>query len=122
MDSISNSSSFILWNLALKSIRFLVADDNLACEDFLIELAVLQHLKLDTRTMVEEKRLTVNETDCAANQPIGAGNEEDGRLMIRRLNWIPNIDKNRPRVDYCAARTEQDSFPDPALLDPMDYD
>lgn len=38
--------------LALKKIRFLVSDDHVIFEDFFIGLPVLQHLRIDTNTLI----------------------------------------------------------------------
>lgn len=42
--------------------------------------------------------------------------------MVRTFHRIPNIDRNRPRVDYFATRTKLDAFRHPSLLDPVDYE
>ena len=49
-----------------------------------------------------------------------------GRLMTARLNRQINDDTrpaaDRPKVNFHAARTKEDPFPDPSLLDPIDED
>lgn len=40
-------------NLVLRYMTFLVADNELVCEDLLNGLPILQHLKVDKRTMLE---------------------------------------------------------------------
>lgn len=50
------------------------------------------------------------------------------RIMNARLNRQGDensakshvVDRNRLRVNYQAARLEEDPFPDPSLLDPID--
>lgn len=51
--------------LALKNIKFLVADDRVESEDHLIDLPVLRHLRVDTKTLLEEKIDALNGTDCS---------------------------------------------------------
>lgn len=52
--------------LALKNVSFLVADDELSCEDLLIGLPVLHQLELDTRTLLERNRAILDGTDCSS--------------------------------------------------------
>ena len=49
--------------LALRNITYLVADDEIACEDLLIGLSVLRHLKVDTKTLLETNRASLDGTD-----------------------------------------------------------
>lgn len=57
-------------NLALKNIRFFVADSAHGIETlgFLIGSPVLQPLRVDTRTVLGERRKELNDTDCN-NEP-----------------------------------------------------
>lgn len=50
--------------LALKNITFVVADDQLESEDLFVCLPVLQHLRFDTKTLLEDNIEVLNGTDC----------------------------------------------------------
>ena len=114
--------------LALKNIRFLVADDDgaMTCEDLLIGLPVLRHLRVDTKTLLEANISNLDGTDCSLHGKPPTNMGKLGRLMTARLNRQRNDDKrpaaDRPKVNYHAAHTEEDPFPDPSLLDPIDED
>lgn len=51
--------------LALRNISFLVSDAVLSSEDMIIGLPVLQHLGIDSRTLLERNRATLHGTDCS---------------------------------------------------------
>ena len=114
--------------LALKNIKFLVADDDdaLACEDLLIGLPVLKHLRVDTKTLLEDNIKTLDGTDCSLTDQVRDKTGKLGRLMSARFNGQDNFNEpppsNRPKVNYNTARNEEDPFPDPSLLDPIDAD
>lgn len=50
--------------LALVTIAFFVAEDDLACEDLLTGLPVLRHLRIDTRTLLEKNCSILDGADC----------------------------------------------------------
>ena len=50
---------------ALVNIAFLVAENGLTDEDLLIGLAVLEHLKVDRRTMLERNCRDLDGMDCS---------------------------------------------------------
>ena len=114
--------------LALANVTFLVADDALACEELLIGLPVLRHLQVDTRTLLENNRLSLDGADCShvGNPTRDARAGIISRVMIARMNRVQDGEENktsegsRPRENYYKARREQDPFPDPSLLDPID--
>lgn len=118
--------------LALMNIKFLVADDELACEELLIGRPVLEHLKVDTNTLLDTNRSVLDGVDCSEiGNPTAAKNGGMvSRIMVSRLNQVQEDEPNsevqgelaadRPRVNYNAARNEEDPFPDPSLLDPID--
>lgn len=115
--------------MALINVEFLVADDEIACEDVLVGLPILRHLGIDSRTLLERNWSTLTETDCAsvvhstASDSCGAL----GRLMIARLNSVSMAtapqtpahkrNPNRPRGDYYAYKYDVDPFPDPSLIE-----
>ena len=118
--------------LALSKVTFLVADDDLSCEDLLLGLPVLRHLQVDTRTLLEGR---VSRLDCADCSHIGylttiSRGGSVTRMMIARLNRVREktpvsceyLPPNRPRVHYHTARTEREPFPNPSLLDSLDED
>ena len=117
--------------LALSNVTFPVADDDLAREDLVIGLPVLQNLQVDTRSLLENNRAALDGVDCTdvGNPTILQGGAVS-RIMIARLNRIreeefktPDDGKSdRPRVNFYAARSEEDPFPDSSLLDLFDED
>lgn len=116
--------------LALKNIRYLVADDALTCKDLLIGLPVLRHLRIDTRTLLENNIANLDGTNCSLADSRSTTKGNLGRLMTAMLNRqvdrnvskSSNAPPNRPRVHYNSARNEEEPFPDPSLLDPVDAD
>jgi len=114
--------------LAVLNISFLVADDDLTSGGLLIGRPVLQHMRVDTKTLLESNRASLDGTDCAdiGNPTIVDKRGHVGTIMDKRSaeveHHIPNQDPNRPRVDYFQSRKEIDPFPDASLLDPVDAD
>lgn len=122
--------------MALCNISFLVADDDLACEDLLIGLPVLQHLRIDSKTLLENNRATLDGTDCAeVGNPTATHIGRVGHFMVARTMRVKGNSykhgieygqrsaqpsRDRPRVHYDEARSAPDPFPDPSLLDPLD--
>lgn len=119
--------------LALLDIRYLVADDYLICEVILIGLPVLRHLIIDTKTLLDANLEALDRTDCSV--PHVRMDNSGGyvtRAMRARLNsqqddvpsskFVLQREDSRPRVSYFKARSDEDTFPVPALLDPVDYD
>ena len=121
--------------LALVNVTYLVADGELTCEDLLIGLPVLQHLHVDTRTLLENNRAELDGSDCSN---IGHRTMENrhgtvSRMMIARLNRTREVNSasstengepspERPRVNYYSARNEEDPLPDPSLIGLVDSD
>lgn len=113
--------------LALVNVTFLVANADLAVEDLLIKLPVLQHFGVDTETLSEERRDFLDDSDCSSITP-GTRSGQVGRFMIARLNPVPNssvlddksLDNDRPRVHFYKVRKEEDPFLDTSLLDAVD--
>lgn len=117
--------------LALLNVTFLFADNELVFEDVLIGLPVLQHLRVDTHTLLELNRAALNGIDCSEVDNICT--DELARnislMVLCCLNLATNKlpakyhcqeDERRPFVHYYAVRTERDPFPHPSLLDPID--
>lgn len=120
--------------LALVNVTFLVADADLSAEDLLIGLPVLQHLGVDSKTLLEERRDLLDGADCSSVRSLSP-NSSGGlvsRLMTARLHGLlnsdletslppdQNLDAPRPHVDYYQVREEPDPFPDSSLMDPID--
>lgn len=118
--------------LALANVTYLVADDELACEDPLPGLPVLRHIHVDTKPLLETTRTALDGADCSfvGTPAIGDRSGRLSRMMVDRLNSIvpqhptttPQLSESRPRVDYNTAHNDLDPFPDPSLLDPIDDD
>lgn len=112
----------------LKNIKFCVADDNcaMACEEMLIGLQVLPHLRVNNKMLLEASIHTVDGTDCSLTDMSPSKIGKRGRLMTARLNRKCNEEKRpaavRPRVDYHTVRQKDEPLPDPSLLDPIDVD
>lgn len=114
--------------LALHNVSFLVADAHLACEDILFGYPILQHLGIDSRTLLERNRSVIDGTDCSpvGHPTIGQKGGSLGRLMIARLQRIQGsdpltesqitLDPNRPRSNYFQHKSDLDPFPDPNLV------
>lgn len=107
--------------------HLLVADADLAVEDLLIGLPVVQHLGVDTKTSSEERRNFLDGFDCSSITPVTRSGQASW-LMIDRLNRVPNscvvddksLDNDRPRDHFYKVSDEEDPFPDTFLLDPVD--
>lgn len=52
--------------LHLLNIECLAPDEALTCEDMIIGLPVLHHLKVDSKTLLEQNRGALDGTDCSA--------------------------------------------------------
>lgn len=104
--------------LALLNLSYLVADDDLASESLLIGRPILAHLQVDTRTLLEQNRAVLNGADCSSigNPTAPTRGGFVSRIMLARINRIVD----HPRANYYMAQTEEDPFPDPSLLDPLD--
>lgn len=76
-------------NLALQIMSFLVADNENACEDLIIGLPVLQHLKIESLTLLDSLRDLMDGTDCkkVGNQTTSSHGSV-GRLMVASLQQI----------------------------------
>lgn len=94
--------------LAFKNIRFLIADDAVSCEDLLIGRPVLRHLRVDTRTLLEDRVRTVDGTDCSTDFVGTSTGGRVSRLMLARLSRVEDdhvdlptdIDPTSPKVKY----------------------
>ena len=108
--------------LALANLSFLVADDQMTCEDLIIGLPVLRHLQVDTRTLLENNRAVLDGSDCSqiGNPCIGDGSGVVSRMISARMNCSvtgmseTDVDEQlsvtRPSVNYYSARLEKDPF------------
>lgn len=132
---------------ALVSVTFLIVDEELAAEDYLIGLPILQHLGMDSMSLLEQKRDLLDGIDCSAVGDIPAPTRGGSvsRLMLARLNKVDSngdsydeqakqndhtdntstdevraINVDRPRVNCCATRNGPDLFLDSTLHDLLD--
>lgn len=107
--------------MALLNIKFLVAYADLTCEDLLIGLPVLRHLRIDTKTLLEINLSSLDRIDCEI--PEGFYNSKTGgnvsHLMEDRRNKIqkpvPDYEKlnpNRLRGNYSKTLAYKDPFLD----------
>lgn len=63
----------------LNKVTFIVADYGLACEYVLLELRVLEKLRIDSRTLLERIRGILDDKDCSGI-----------RKMWRKANCVRN--------------------------------
>lgn len=111
--------------LAVLNISFLVSDDDLTTSGILIGRPILQHLRVDTKTLLESNRTTLDGTDCASvgNPTVPGKAGSVSTIMTSRANDVEDHikpqDPGRPRVNYFTSRKEVDPFPDSSLLDPV---
>lgn len=77
-------------SLALFNDTYLVADNYLAEEDLLIELLVLRHLGVDTRTFLENKQSTLDGSACSNVQytTLSTSGTRVSRILIARLKEV----------------------------------
>lgn len=111
-----------------------MADDELACEDVIIERPVLEHLKSETATLFDHYRASLDGTDCSMVRypTVPKGGGFVSRVMTARANLMSNDclfedhrkhpDPNRPQAEYDYQRSEEDPSPNPSLLDMVDAD
>ena len=109
--------------LALLNVKFLVADGDLATGDLIIGLPVLRHLKVDTRTLLERNRKSLDGTDCAVVEGI---THSDAPVQIGQISQAPpyssdkksrSANEHRPTANYFENRSAADEFPNPYLMD-----
>lgn len=109
-----------------------MTDANLAVENLLIGLPVLQHPGVDTKSLFEKRRDLLCCADCSSIgiSHIGMSGGQVSRLMIARLSRLPNsfvprgtspVD-SRPRVNYFTIKEKQYPFRDSSYMDPVDFD
>lgn len=60
------------------------------CEKLVVDLPVLPHLRLHTKTLLEENILSLDGTDCSPNGLLVTKGGQISRLTIARLNCVPN--------------------------------
>lgn len=114
--------------MALLNITFFVAADDNACEDVLVGYPVLRHLGIDSRTLMERKWASLDNTDCSI---VDDRTNTDivgrlGRLMTTRLERTGTAfntqGPQRLSADYYDTRNDFDPFPDPCLIGPSPAD
>lgn len=118
------------------NVSFLVPDAELAENDLFIGQPVLKHLGIDSKTMLENNRAQLHETDC-----LNVVRDEDvtstvGLLLISRMKGVKHEEERnkkdlnqstapsaeRPRSNYYINKADLDPFPKPALIDLPDKD
>lgn len=97
----------------------------MVCKDLLIGLPVKRHLRVDTMTLLEAGVHALDGADCSIFNAL-PNMSTLGRLVIGHLDRQSN-DNTRPaaerlRVNNHKARLDEDPFPDPSLLNPIDED
>ena len=109
-------------NLCLLNIAYMVVDGELSTEDVLIGRPILEHLRIDTNTLILSNYDRINNTDCASvPNPTSCITS-----TVRRIETSPSSQQEaseistRPLVNYHQARTESDFIYDPSLLEIID--
>lgn len=101
----------------------MVSDDELTSEDMLIGRPVLEHLKIDTKTLLEKNRETLDGADCS---DVGNPTRHGRGGYVSRVLDVHEEElhsySNRPRAVHEYGKTEEDPFPNPTLLDLLDED
>lgn len=122
--------------MSLCKISFLVADDDLTCEDQLIGLLVLHHLPIESKTLLENDGKTLDAIDFAkVSKPKTIHIGRVGPLIwartlrVRGTSYWLGIDysqrstqpaRDRPGVHHADDVSERDFFPDSFFLAPLD--
>lgn len=120
--------------LALINATFLVADVDISAEKLLIDLSVLQNLRVDKSIVLEQRRDVLDGSDCSF---IGNASVVDGGgyVICQSIGDSPNepnqsrkkksaedMELSCSRVEYLDVRIEKDPFPDASLLEAIDID
>lgn len=115
--------------LLLANVSYLVTNAELAVEDLLLGLPVLQHLRVDTKLLSEERRDLLDGTDCSHIESSSTRGGQVSRRMIARLNglsienttYVSLSNDGLQRVNYFQVNTKQDPCQDSSLPDPPDF-
>lgn len=70
------------------SLSLLIADNAVTCEDILISLAVLRHLRIDSKMMLENNCYTFNGNNCIDVENPRIKLSHVGRLMVARAMGV----------------------------------
>lgn len=121
---------FLVDQLCLANVTYLVTDEDLASDKLLLGMPVLQNLQVETRTSLESMRAVLDGADCftVGSPTIHGRSGQVSRLLTALMdNERPSakfelcvLPENQPRVVYDEARAENDAFPSPSLLAPID--
>lgn len=103
--------------VALRNVRFIVADDELSAEELLLGTFVLQNQRGDAGFMLPENWANLNGTDCMTMHNDFRNLGTIRSVMLFRVNMIVTSNLHRSRADYENLHSEQDRFPDISLLD-----
>lgn len=92
-------------------------------------ISVLEHLEVDTRTLLEQRSVVLDGTDCADVKSVVGTHKGSqlSRLMQACLNCAKNEDRttkaelnlSHSRAIYLDVRRETDPLPDSALINPV---
>lgn len=101
-------------HIALDNVTYLVAEDKLGIEDLLIGLPVVQHLHVDSRTLIGNNRALLDVTDGfqVVNRTESDRGGQINLITVARLTRIPNsqvlkspikYEESRPKINFYAA-------------------
>lgn len=112
-------------HLALNNVSFLIADNDLSCEDVLFEYPVLLHLGIDSPTFLERNRSMLDGRDCSSDEHCTT-TKTSGSLTWLVVARMPRVigsklineeelplDQNRSRAKYFGNQIDDEPFPDP---------
>lgn len=80
-------------SLALLGVTFLVADNDLAENDLLIGLPMLEHLVINSKTILENKKAQWNDTDCSNVVRDIKVLSTVGRIFVTRIKRVKSDDE-----------------------------
>lgn len=96
--------------LEQQKVTLIITDDYIVCGNLLIGFPIFQHLKFNTRKLLEKNRNTLDGADYSDVSFLSSDHtaRSVGRLMIARMNRVYNrevtfkatIEDSCPRVNY----------------------
>lgn len=87
-------------NLALRNVKFLVADNDVSFENLLFALSVLHHLQVDTGIVLVNNPDRIQEMDCTlAELSETEATGCVGRPMFRRKDYVQDVELHRLQIN-----------------------
>lgn len=82
--------------LAVMNVTFLVDDDEFASEGLIVDRPILEHMNIDTKTLLKSNRAALDGIDCSAlgNPTMEAQGGYVSRIMSARADTITTVDSD----------------------------